>query len=119
MTDKQFLAEVLAEVRRARAKFPGANATNAALVEEVGELSKALMYEPFSNVIAEAVQVATMALRLATEGDGTMDDFRFDKFHQNGTRYCLPEHIMPGSKYAEKMADRIDAGLREIEEGRV
>lgn len=95
-TDEDFLNAVIAEVKRAREKFPGANATNAALVEEVGEVSTALMYEPFYNVVAEAIQVATMALRLAIEGDATMAEFRWDKIHAHGSRYRNPGAVMPG-----------------------
>lgn len=95
MTDDQFLRLVAAEVQRARDKFPGANATNAALVEEVGEVSKALMYEPWNCVVNEAVQVAAMCVRLATEGDATMKDFRWGKVHDKGRRYTGAEFVMP------------------------
>ena len=100
MTDEEFLLEVKAEVERARAKFPDADMTNAALVEEVGELSTALMYEPWNRVVDEAVQVAAMACRLATEGDSSAKNFRDRKVHDvdgpsKGKRYGLPEHRMP------------------------
>ena len=98
MTDSEFIDAVLAEVKRARSKYPGAGATNAALVEEVGELSTALMYEPFDHVRAEAVQVACMALRLAVEGDATFIAFRWKAVHENGERYMKPRHIMPGTE---------------------
>lgn len=97
-TDREFTEAVLAEVKRARAKFPGANATNAALVEEVGEVSTALMFEPWNMVRAECVQVAAMALRLAIEGDATFKDWREKKIHENGARYDLPEHRMPNGQ---------------------
>ena len=97
MTDEQFLKAVIAEAKRARRSFPGANATNAALVEEVGEVSKALMYEPWNAVCDEAVQVAVMAMRLATEGDSTFEAWRERTIHQNGTRYMRKEHRMPAS----------------------
>lgn len=97
MNDAQFIKAVLAEAKRARAKFPGDNATNAALVEEVGEVSKALMFEPWNAVCAEAVQVAVMAMRLATEGDALFKDWRDRVIHQGGTRYCRKEHIMPNA----------------------
>lgn len=101
--DKAFLDLVIEEVNRARIKFPDSAATNAALVEEVGELSKALMYEPYCNVYAEAVQVACMALRIAVEGDSTMDEFRIKKVHGgNGSRYGGFEHIMPNSRLLRK-----------------
>ncbi len=95
MTDEQFLKAVAAEIKRARRKFPGANATNAALVEEVGEVSTALMFEPWSAVCAEAVQVATMAMRLATEGDATFEEWRWRTIHENGERYMGKGHRMP------------------------
>ena len=98
MTDDEFVTAVLVEVKNARTKFPGANATNAALVEEVGEVSTALMYEPFDRVCAEAVQVACMALRLAVEGDTTFTSWRWKTVHENGERYMEPRHIMPGTE---------------------
>lgn len=62
------------ELRFARQKFPGNKLMLAALVEEVGELSKALIdhsrgKDTASHVFEEAVQVAAMAIRLAQEGD--------------------------------------------------
>src|SRR5260221_10133985 len=95
MTDDQFLKAVAAEVKRARKKFPGENATNAALVEEVGEVSAALMFEPWYAVCAETVQVAAMAMRLAVEGDSTFEDWRNRVVHQNGTRYVGAKFRMP------------------------
>lgn len=97
-SDEQFIRAVELELKRARHLFHGSDASNAALVEEVGELSKALMYEPWSNVFTEAVQVAVMAQRLATEGDPTMADFRNEKVHQGGTRYVGPEFEMPSAQ---------------------
>jgi hypothetical protein len=67
-----FTHHVRAEVRKARAKFPGANKNLAALVEEVGELAKAMLDEDNVRVWQEAVQVAAMALRCATEGDHSL-----------------------------------------------
>jgi NTP pyrophosphatase (non-canonical NTP hydrolase) len=95
MNDEQFIKAVVAEAKRARRKFPGANATNAALVEEVGEVSKALMFEPWDAVCDEAVQVAVMAMRLATEGDSTFEAWRNLVIHENGNRYMRKEHRMP------------------------
>lgn len=71
----RFLLEVENELARARAKFPGPNVNLAALTEEVGELAKALLHiregkaTGWAAVYAEAVQVATMAARVALEGD--------------------------------------------------
>jgi hypothetical protein len=99
MTDEQFLKAVAAEVKRARKLFPGENATNAALVEEVGEVSTALMFEPWNAVIAEAVQVAAMACRLSVEGDSTFKEWRWKKIHQEGERYMGKQHLMPGDSH--------------------
>lgn len=74
----QIFAEVSSELHRAMKKFPQPNPTFHALVEEVGELSTALFEEPRANVRKEAVQVAVMALRLALEGDPTMNIWRVE-----------------------------------------
>lgn len=71
--------EILAELGRARDKFPGDNVTLAALMEEVGELAKATFEEPRANVRKEAVQVAVMAMRMVLDGDCTFDDWRTSK----------------------------------------
>ncbi len=71
----RFLADVLTEVNRARAKFPGNKHLLAALMEEVGELANALLEEEYgegvssADVYREAVQVAAMAMRIADEGE--------------------------------------------------
>lgn len=71
--------EISAELRRARAKFPGPDATLAALMEEVGEVAKATVDESRERVRKEAVQVAVMAIRLILDGDATLDEFRRSK----------------------------------------
>lgn len=68
-TDVDFVALVLNEVEFARRKFPSNKVLFAALVEEVGEVAKALQDETRERLISELVQVAAMALRLAVEGD--------------------------------------------------
>ena len=76
--DEAFLNDVAEEASRARAKFPGPNPTIAALTEEVGELAQALLHiregksSDWWKVHKEAVQVAVMAMRCATEGDATI-----------------------------------------------
>jgi NTP pyrophosphatase (non-canonical NTP hydrolase) len=70
------LVEIREELRRARKKFPGSNVTFAALVEEVGELSKAMFEEPREAVRKEAVQVAVMAMRVVLDGDHTFEEWR-------------------------------------------
>lgn len=62
------------EVRACRTKFPGNRFMLAALTEEVGELARALLQRaPREKVINEAIQVATIALRIAEEGDVIFD----------------------------------------------
>lgn len=76
--DANFLAAINAEVERARKKFPGDNLTLAALTEEVGELAQAALHiregkhADWERVWKEAVQVAVMAMRMATEGDASI-----------------------------------------------
>lgn len=75
--EDKFLSDVLAEVGRARAKFPGNKFQLAALHEESGELAMAMLDHEYGKaqpieVYEEAVQVAAMALRVAIEGDSTM-----------------------------------------------
>ena len=75
--DGLFIREVLDEIARARSKFKGNVDNYVALVEEVGELAQALLqmkHQPEKgkseyHVFSEAVQVAVMAMRVATEGD--------------------------------------------------
>lgn len=70
------IVKINAELERAREKFPMPNPTFVALVEEVGELAEALLkckseFPAVSSraVYAEALQVATMAIRIMEEGD--------------------------------------------------
>lgn len=78
IADEAFVDAVLNEVARARSTFPQPNPTIAALAEEAGELAKAMLHirEGKSTdwwcVYDEAVQVAALALRAATEGDATL-----------------------------------------------
>ena len=64
------------ELLRARNEFPMPNPTLVALIEEVGELAKALLeckagYPAIDSrkVYKEAAQVAAMAIRMMEEGD--------------------------------------------------
>lgn len=82
LTSESFLEETLKEVIRSSQKFPNSDLVFAALIEEVGELGQALLERErhlrdgkrvgkwtHANLVAEAVQVAAMACRLAVEGD--------------------------------------------------
>lgn len=71
-----FLAEVRAELIRARAKFPGDRIMTIALAEEFGELCKAVLDEPAANVRKEAVQTAVMAARVVLDGDSSVTEWR-------------------------------------------
>ena len=72
----ELLAEIEAELARARTKFPGDDVTMLALMEEVGELAKATFEEPSARVREEAIQVAVMAIRVVLDGDGTLRGWR-------------------------------------------
>lgn len=76
LLERVLVEEILAELHRARAKFPGDNVTTLALVEEVGELATAAFSESAANVRKEAVQVACMAMRVVLDGDVTLVDWR-------------------------------------------
>ena len=68
------LSDVSKEVVRAREKFPTNEHMLAALMEEVGELSNALLEQnPWEEIYGEAKQVAAVAIRIMEEGDS---DFR-------------------------------------------
>lgn len=71
-----FLAEVRAELVRARKKFPGDRVMTVALAEEFGELCKAVLEEPRANVRKEAVQTAVMAARVVLDGDSSVNAWR-------------------------------------------
>lgn len=77
--DRLFIQSLLEEIARARRKFPKRDLLLAALGEEYGETVKACLDESTQNVYAEAVQTAAMALRLAIEGDPTLDAWRNSK----------------------------------------
>ena len=71
------IAALTAELKRARAKFPGNAKLTVALMEEVGELAQALLQgKPKDEIVKEALQVACVAVRIAEEGDS---DFGSDK----------------------------------------
>jgi hypothetical protein len=83
VTNYNFLCDLENEVARARGKFPQTAMMMTALMEEVGELAQALLHVRLGNgtsaeVYAEAVQVATMAMRVATEGDADYPQYQPD-----------------------------------------
>ena len=73
ITEDEFIEAVRAELVRARTKFPTNDVLMTALTEEVGEVAEAIMDKPRREVILECVQVATVALRIAVEGDADHD----------------------------------------------
>ncbi len=77
--EQELADEILRELQRARTKFPGDNVTMLALMEEVGELAKATFEESAERVRREAVQVATMAMRVVLDGDSTLNKWRAAK----------------------------------------
>ena len=85
ISDLEILDNIQTELARARLKFPNPQGSMTALTEEVGELAKAILDEPWERVIAEATQVAVMAIRVATEGDPTLDSYRAQRGAQNNS----------------------------------
>lgn len=73
-----------AELIRARRMFPDVEFGLAALTEEVGELAKELMDNPSScRVLEEAIQVAVVACRIATEGDiSHKHEYSYDQYNE-------------------------------------
>lgn len=68
------LSAITAETIRARLKFPGNKHLLAALTEEVGELAQAMLQDrPRDQIEREAIQVATVAIRILEEGDAAFD----------------------------------------------
>jgi NTP pyrophosphatase (non-canonical NTP hydrolase) len=67
--DQRFITDVALEVSLARRKFPNQNITTTfiALAEELGEVAKEILEGTSKRTWEEAVQVAAMAMRLATE----------------------------------------------------
>jgi NTP pyrophosphatase (non-canonical NTP hydrolase) len=77
--EDRLMDEIWEELATARARFPAPNLNMCALTEEVGELAQALLHTKFggrcggwANVRKEAIQVATMAIRVALEGDSSI-----------------------------------------------
>lgn len=73
-SDNDILVSVRQELRDAREEHPTNEDQLAALSEELGELCKALLHHKHEDgsedeVRKEAIQVAAMAVRVATEGD--------------------------------------------------
>lgn len=73
-----FIRMLVQELAAARVKHPGTNVTTIALFEEVGEVAKALLDERGDRVWKEAIQTAVMAMRVAIEGDTSVDGWRND-----------------------------------------
>lgn len=68
------MAALVNEILRAKQKFPSGRQLLPALVEEVGELARALLQEGNSaHAKQEAIQVACVAIRIATEGAPEFD----------------------------------------------
>lgn len=66
---------IAAEVIKARLKFPGNRFVFTALVEEVGELARAIIQRKDRDAIErEAIQVAAMCVRIIEEGDPIYND---------------------------------------------
>ena len=74
--------EITIGLQFAISKFPENIFIFPALIEEVGELAKALMEESPERIRAEAIQVAVMAIRIIQEGDRDITQRRFIRGEQ-------------------------------------
>lgn len=73
----QLLADISIELRRARASFPAVdNLTTIAMLEEAGEVAKAVLSEDPAAVRKECVQLAVMAMRIVLDGDPSTTAYR-------------------------------------------
>jgi len=82
----QFIHHLETETEQSRAAIPGNQNMMVALTEEVGELAQALLQCEYENgdmqsVYREAVQVASAALRIATEGDDSLSTYNPPPHH--------------------------------------
>lgn len=73
---KETLKLITEELINAREKFPSSSLCMIALMEEVGDLAKAILSESRMSIKIEAVQVAVMAIRVLEEGDPSTDQHR-------------------------------------------
>ncbi len=76
MSVPRFASDMQRECGLGMVKFPESRMLLAALMEEVGELSRAILSEKPEQVYAEAVQVAALAARIACFGGSDIDDYR-------------------------------------------
>lgn len=81
--DGKMIRSIRGELQQAREAFPDSRYMLCALMEEVGELAQAIMEhsrgenKTAAEVYHEAIQVATMAIRIGTEGDS---DFTYEPY---------------------------------------
>lgn len=69
------LAAIRAETYKARQKFPGNRFLLCALLEEAGELARALLQAKSKDEVdREALQVCAIAVRIIEEGDASFAD---------------------------------------------
>jgi len=87
------IEDLVKEVKYAREKFHDPVDLLAALMEEVGELSQSLLrqkHEPLQKIYdldirKEAIRVASVAIRIATEGDEQFPGF----YPASSLAFCL------------------------------
>lgn len=93
--DERIAYSIDGELMGAKAKFPTNEFLLPALVEEVGELAKAMMEHTrgtgeAQRVFDEAIQVAAMAIRIAEEGSSEMaykfEHAYYQQFRQTGSK---------------------------------
>ena len=86
------------ELAFARSRFPSNSQLMEALMEEVGEVARAVLERDFDHAKQEALQVACVAMRLATEGDQSWEPSRpEDRFTVAEMVDAFWEETQPGT----------------------
>ena len=109
------LQAISAEVFLARSKFPSNRLLLSMLVEEVGELARALLQrKDRDDIEKEAIQVAAVAVRIIEEADATFDDV-FEALERLDIDYVI-EQRDELQRQLDALYERFYARGKEVEE---
>lgn len=71
-----FMSDVQKEIESARKKFPSTHCVSLAMMEEAGELVRAMLGQSDEEIYMESVQTVAMVFRMITEGDPSVAEYR-------------------------------------------